>query len=70
MKALDSNPSFNFNLETYKRKQIINAKSSVTVTITKIQLDALEEQEDGENLFHLQMWVKGDPLHLIVYSGS
>jgi hypothetical protein len=28
------------------------------------------EPEEGERLFHSQMWVKGTPLHFIVDSGS
>jgi hypothetical protein len=29
-----------------------------------------DEPEEGEHLFHSQMWVKGTPLHFIVDSGS
>jgi hypothetical protein len=29
-----------------------------------------EDLEEGEHLFHSQMWVKGTPLHFIVNSGS
>jgi hypothetical protein len=29
-------------------------------------LEELEEPEEGECLFHSQMWVKGTPLHFIV----
>jgi hypothetical protein len=28
------------------------------------------DPEEGERLFHSQMWVKGTPLHFIVDSGS
>jgi hypothetical protein len=28
------------------------------------------DPEEGEHLFHSQMWVKGTPLHFIVDSGS
>jgi hypothetical protein len=36
----------------------------------KIHLEELEELEEGERLFHSQMWVKGIPLHFIVDNGS
>jgi hypothetical protein len=51
-------------------KQIINVEPSVTITTTKVQLSKLEEPEEGEHLFHSQMWVNGAPLHFIVNSGS
>jgi hypothetical protein len=37
---------------------------------TTIQPEELEDPEEGERLFHSQMWVKGTPLHFIVDSGS
>jgi hypothetical protein len=37
---------------------------------TTIQPEEPEELEEGEGLFHSQMWVKGTPLHFIVDSGS
>jgi hypothetical protein len=39
------------------------------MTIAKIQLDDSEELEEGEHLFHSQMWVKGTPLHFIIDNG-
>lgn len=33
---------------------------SVTIAITKIQTNELEDPEEGESLFHSQMWVKVD----------
>jgi hypothetical protein len=51
-------------------KWIIDAEPSATITTTKIQPDESEELEEGEHLFHSQMWVKGTPLHFIVDSGS
>jgi hypothetical protein len=35
-----------------------------------IQLEEPIDPEEGERLFHSQMWVKGTPLHFIVDSGS
>jgi hypothetical protein len=43
---------------------------SATVTTTKVQPSEPEEPEEGECLFHSQMWVKGALLHFIVDSGS
>jgi hypothetical protein len=51
-------------------KRIIDVEPSATVTTTKVQPSELEELEEGECLFHSQMWVKGAPLHFIVDSGS
>jgi hypothetical protein len=35
-----------------------------------IQPEEPKNPEEGENLFHSQMWLKGTPLHFIVYRGS
>ena len=43
---------------------------SATVATTKLQPGELDEPEEGECLFHSQMWEKGTPLHFIVDSGS
>jgi hypothetical protein len=40
------------------------------VTTTKIHPNEPDEKEEGENLFHSQMWVKGTPLHFIIDIGS
>jgi hypothetical protein len=42
---------------------------SSTVSTTKLQPDEPDESEEGERLFHSQMWVKGTPLHFIIDSG-
>jgi hypothetical protein len=49
-------------------KQIIDVEPSATVTTTKVWPSEPEEPEEGEHLFHSQMWVKGAPLHFIVDS--
>jgi hypothetical protein len=51
-------------------KRIIDVEPSATVTTTKVQSSEPEEPEEGERLFHLQMWVKGALLHFIVDRGS
>jgi hypothetical protein len=43
---------------------------SATVSSTKLQPSEPNEPEEGECLFHSQMWVKVTPLHFIVDSGS
>jgi hypothetical protein len=40
-------------------KKIIDVEPSATVTTTKVQQSEPEEPEEGECLFHSQMWVKG-----------
>jgi len=53
-----------------KGKQVINANPSAIVATPKIQKNELEEPEEGERLFHSQMWVKGSPMQFIVDGGS
>jgi hypothetical protein len=45
-------------------------KPSATVSTIKLQPSEPDEPEEGECLFHAQMWVKGTPLHFIIDSGS
>jgi hypothetical protein len=44
-------------------------KPNSIVSSTKLQPGELDEPEEGEHLFHSQMWVKGTLLHFIIYSG-
>jgi hypothetical protein len=53
-----------------KGNHIINVESIATISTTNIQPDKSEEIEEGDHLFHSQMWVKGNPLHYIVENGS
>ena len=50
--------------------EIIDTKASATIATTQVQLEDPEELEEGEHLFHSQMWVNGVPLHFIVDNGS
>jgi hypothetical protein len=70
MKASESDPGSDSDSDPDKVKWIIDAEPSATVTTTKIHPNEPEESEEGEHLFHSQMWVKGAPLHFIVDSGS
>ena len=49
--------------EPDKGKQIIDAEPNATVATAQIQPVEPEDPEEGERLFHSQMWVKGAPLH-------
>jgi hypothetical protein len=49
---------------------IIDTDPIVIVTTTTIQPKEPIDPEEGEHLFHSQMWVKGTPLHFIVDSRS
>ena len=53
-----------------KWKQIIDADPCAIFATTKIQRENPEDLEEGECLFHSQMWVKGSPLQFFVDSGS
>ena len=65
-----SDPASELDKGNGKGKQIIDAEPNVTVTTTKIQKNEPEDPEEGEHIFHSQMWVKGSPLQFIVDSGS
>ena len=66
MKSSELYLDFDSNSEMDKGKKIIDAKPSGTISMTWIQPEDLEELEEGEHLFHSQMWVNGVPLHFIV----
>jgi hypothetical protein len=70
MKAPESDPGSESESETDHGRKIIEAEPNVTISTTKMQPDDPEETEEGECLFHSQMWVQGKPLHFIVDSGS
>jgi hypothetical protein len=65
IKDKDPNP----DSENINRRQIIDADPTAIVTTTTIQPEEPTDHEEGERLFHSQMWVKGTPLHFIVDSG-
>jgi hypothetical protein len=56
--------------ENIGRRHIIDVDPTATVTTATIQPKEPTNPEEGEHLFHSQMWVKGIPLHFIVDSGS
>jgi hypothetical protein len=70
VKASESDADFDYKTELERGIWIIDAKPSVVVATTKIHPGEPDEPEEGENLFHSQMWVKGTPLHFIIDSNS
>jgi hypothetical protein len=63
---LDSESDF----ENTGKGQIIDADPTAIIMTIEIQPEEPTNPEEGERLFHSQMWVKGTPLHFIVDSGS
>jgi hypothetical protein len=43
---------------------------SATIATTKLQPGEPDKSEEGERLFHSQMWVKGTLLHFIIDSSN
>jgi len=74
LKSLESNACSDSESKPNKRnekwKHIIDAEPSATIATTKIQKNEPEYLEEGECLFHSQMWVKGLSLQFIFESGS
>jgi hypothetical protein len=70
VKAYESYAGSDSESEPERERWIIEAEPSATVVTTKLHPGELDEPEEGECLFHSQMWVKGTPLHFIVDSGS
>ena len=56
--------------ENNGKRQIIDADPTAIVAIVAIQPEEPIDPEEGEHLFHSQMWVKGTPLHFFVDRGS
>ena len=73
-KASESDACFDFESEPDKEndkgKKIIDSKPSATISTTKLHREEPEDPEEGERLFHSQMWVKGSLLQFIVDIGS
>jgi len=56
IKSLELEVGSEYESDLYKGKWIIDAKRpSASVPTTKVQLSELEEQEEGEHLFHSQI---------------
>jgi hypothetical protein len=70
IKDKEPTPNSESDSENIDRRQIIDADPTTIVTTATIQLEEPIDPEEGEHLFHSQMWVKGILLHFIVDSGS
>jgi hypothetical protein len=70
VKASESDVDSDSVPEPERGRWIIDAKPSATVATTKLEHGEPYNPEEGERLFHSQMWVKGTPLHFIIDSGS
>jgi len=66
LKAFKSNTCYDskskINKGNDKGKQIIDVKTSSTMDTTMIQNNEPKDLEEGEQLFHSHMWVKGSSL--------
>jgi hypothetical protein len=70
IKDKEPNPDSESDSENTGKGQIIDADPTAIVMTATIQPEEPTDPEEGERLFHSQMWVKGTPLHFIVDSGS
>jgi hypothetical protein len=70
VKASESDAGSNSESELERGRRIIDVEPSATIATTKLQHGEPDEPEEGECLFHSQMWVKGTPVHFIIDSGS
>jgi hypothetical protein len=70
IKDKEPNPDSESDSENTGKRQIIDADPTAIVATAAIQPEEPIDPEEGELLFHSQMWVKGTPLHFIVDSGS
>jgi hypothetical protein len=70
IKEKEPNPDSESDSENTGKGQIIDADPTAIVATAAIQPEEPTDPEEGERLFHSQMWVKGTPLHFIVDSRS
>jgi hypothetical protein len=70
VKASESDADSDSEIEPERGRWIIDVEPSATISTTKLQLGEPDEPEEGERLFHSQIWVKGTQLHFIIDSGS
>jgi hypothetical protein len=70
IKEKETNPDSESNSENNWRREIIDADCTAIIATATIKPEELTYLEEGEHLFHSQMWAKGTLLHFIVDSGS
>ena len=68
VKSSESDVGSNSKSEPKKGRQVIDVEPSAIISTTKIHLGEPNEPEEGERLFHSQLWVKGTSLHFIIDS--
>jgi hypothetical protein len=68
LKEIELSPELESDSDNNKRRQLIDEKPTTTITTATILLEEPEDPKEGQCLFHSQMWVKGTPLHFIIYS--
>jgi hypothetical protein len=68
IKDKEPNPDSESESKNTGKGQIIDANPTAIVTTTTIQPEEPTDPEEGEHLFHSQMWVNWTPLHFIVDS--
>jgi hypothetical protein len=66
IKDKDLNPDSKSDSKNTGKRQIIDVDPTAIAATTTIQLEEPTDPQEGEHLFHSQMWVKGTPLHFIV----
>jgi hypothetical protein len=70
IKDKETNSDSKSDYENTGKRQIIDADPTAIVVTASIQAEEPTDPEEGERLFHSQMWMKGTSLHFIVDSGS
>ena len=70
IKDKEPNPDSESDSENTSKGQIIDADPTSIFATATIQPEEPTDPEEGECLFHSQMWVKGTPLHFIVDNRS
>ena len=69
IKEEEPNPDSKSDSKNTGKRQIIDADPTAIVATAAIQPEEPTDPEEGERLFHSQMWVKGTPLNCIIDSG-
>jgi hypothetical protein len=68
IKEKELNPYSESDSENSDRRHIIDVDPTAIFATTTIQPEEPTDLEEGECLFHSQMWLKGTPLLFIVDS--
>jgi hypothetical protein len=70
IKDKDPNIDSEYDSKNIGKEQIIDVDPTAIVMTATIEPEEPTDLEEGEHLFHSQMWVKETPLHFIVDNGS